>query len=129
MHSHSIVVIAVYNCTIQKNKCLRARDTPLRPKDERRSKSGSRPREPRAPLHKTTWVTQKKISYKQSNNHKKLYKGHSGAKKAPKASSPWASSLVKARLVKDSEWGDPRAMESSRGPAPFKKDNLPRQKG
>ena len=26
----------------------------------------------------------KKISYKQSNNHKKLYKGHSGAKRLPR---------------------------------------------
>ena len=52
-----------------------------------------------------------------------------GSKKAPETNSPWASSLVKARLTKDSEWGDPRVMESSRGPAPFKKDNLPRQKG
>ena len=61
----------------------------------------------------------KKITFEQVNNTQN-YKGHSGAKKAPKASSPWASSLVKARLTKDSKWGSPRAMESSRGLAPFK---------
>ena len=44
--------------------------------------------------------------------------------KPPEASSPWASSLVEARLTKDYEWGDPRAMESSRGPAPFKTISL-----
>ena len=32
------------------------------------------------------------------------------SKKAPKASLPWASSLVKTCLTKDSGWGNPRVM-------------------
>ena len=44
--------LAQQKCKNIKNKCLRARGTPLRPKDKRRSKSGSHPREPRALLHK-----------------------------------------------------------------------------
>ena len=96
----------VYNCTItkftSKNKeCLRARGTPLRPKDERCSKSGSRPRMPRALLYKIYMIymsyARNKTSNKYFNNQKQLYKGCLGSKKAPKASLPWASSLGKAR--------------------------------
>ena len=54
----------------------------------------------------------KKITLKQVNNIQKLYERHFGAIRLLRASLPWASSLVKARLAMDSEQGGPRTMES-----------------
>ena len=89
----SRLVIAVYNCIITKihNKnCLRAWGTPLRPKDETRSKSGSRLRTPRALLHKIYTIYMSYARKKVSNkcfNHNKPDKVALGSKKAPEASS------------------------------------------
>ena len=101
----SRVAIAVYNCTTIKftsknKKCLRARGTPLRLKDERRSKSGNRPRTRQALLHRIYMIfksyARNKSSNKHFNNKKQLYKGCLGSKKGSQASLPWASSLGKA---------------------------------
>ena len=124
------LAIAVYNCTTQKinGYVLGAPPSGWRTKDA--PSPGAVRGSPELYYTRSTWVTQgKKMSYEQANNTQKTLQRALGSKKAPEASSPWASSLVKARLTKDSEWGDPWAMESSRRPAPFEKDNLPRQKG
>ena len=52
-----------------------------------------------------------------------------GAKTLPRPAHPGRTASWRRVLTKDYEWGNPRAMESSWGPAPLKKDNLPRQKG
>ena len=53
-----------------------------------------------------------------------------GSKRAPEASSPWASSLVEARFNKGLWMAQsPGDSKASRGPAPFNKDNFPRQNG
>ena len=73
---------------------------PLRPKDERHSKSGSRPRTPRALLHKIYMIY---MSYTRNKKHRTntltittTLQRVLGSKKAPKTSSPWVSSLGEA---------------------------------
>ena len=114
------LAIAVYNCTIQKISVYELRTPPSGWRTKGAPSSGAVQGNPELHYTRPTWVTwNKKISYKQSNNHKNSTKGTRTQKRLPRPAR-------QARLIKDSEWGDPRAMESSRGPAPFKKDNLPR---